>query len=137
MKVMQLDHLNLSVDDLQQSIDWYGRVFGFEVVERGTMPAGPWCVIKSGTAMLCIYQHPEREHFDGDELEARKVHGFNHFGLRIDDAAAWKDTVKREDIEVLYDGPVSWPHSTAWYVRDPTGYEIEVALWDDNRIAFD
>ena len=39
MKVKQLDHLNLSVQDLDESIDWYRRVFGFSVVEEGNKVA--------------------------------------------------------------------------------------------------
>ena len=34
------------------------------------------------------------------------------------------------------EGAVAWPHATAWYVLDPTGYEIEVALWDDDVVRF-
>ncbi len=68
--VKHLDHINLSVTDFDQSIDWYARIFDFELVE-----------------------------------------------------------------EALQDG-VRWPHSLAWYVKDPTGYEIEVALWNDDEVRF-
>ncbi len=64
------------------------------------------------------------------------LHGINHFGLRITDRTAWEEIVDREKIEVLYDGPTRWSHSTSWYISDPTGYEIEVALWDDDMVAF-
>jgi catechol 2,3-dioxygenase-like lactoylglutathione lyase family enzyme len=30
-----LDHLNLTVRNLEESIAWYGRVFGFKKVEGG------------------------------------------------------------------------------------------------------
>ena len=69
-------------------------------------------------------------------LDARRLHGLSHFGLRIQDRAAWEETVAREQVEVSYGGEVDWPHSSAWYVVDPTGYEIEVALWDDDAVAF-
>jgi hypothetical protein len=65
------------------------------------------------------------------------LHGINHFGLRITDEKAWQRTLAAENIEVLYDGPVRWPHSTSWYILDPTGWEIEVALWDKDTVAFD
>ncbi|MCA8946658.1 MAG: VOC family protein, partial [Planctomycetes bacterium] len=59
MKVKQLDHLNLSVINFEQSAEWYKRVLGFEIVEQGIQDGQPWGVIKNGDAMLCIYQHPE------------------------------------------------------------------------------
>jgi hypothetical protein len=69
-------------------------------------------------------------------LRERRLHGINHFGLRITDRAAFEATVERERLEFSYPSPVRWPHSTAWYVLDPTGYEIEVACWDDDRVSF-
>jgi len=137
MKVSQLDHLNMSVNDLKESADWYGRVFGFEVVEDALSESGvPFMVLRSGSAMLCIYQRPERATLNAAGLEERKLHGFNHFGLRIDDREDWEGTIEREGLEVLYGGVLEWPHSLAWYVTDPSGYEIEVALWNGDEIAF-
>ncbi len=135
--VSQLDHLNLSVADFAETVDWYGRVFGFELAERGMQDGLPWGVIRAGEALLCIYQHPGLELPDRFEMRRRGLHGLNHFGLRISDEAQWLATIEREGLEILYDGPIRWPHSTAWYLKDPTGWEIEVALWDDDTIAFD
>ncbi len=79
--------------------------------------------------MLCIYEHPD--YGDVSKSGTGGRHGINHFGLRISDRKAWEETVEREKITVMYDGEVHWPHSSSWYITDPTGYEIEVALWDD------
>ena len=133
MGVKHLDHLNMSVADLERSVDWYARVFGFEKVEGGQHDGRPWAILRSGDALLCLYQHPERRAPDPEE---HGHHGLAHFGLRIDDRAAWEATVEREGVPVGYGGAFRWPHSTAWYVTDPTGYEIEVALWEADRVAF-
>ncbi len=134
MAVKHLDHLNLSVRSLAETVAWYGRVFGFEVVEQETpRHEAPWAILRAGEALLCCYEHPDRGVPDPEE---HGHHGVAHFGLRIDDRAAWEATVEREGVAVNYGGAVRWPHSTAWYVTDPTGYEIEVALWDDDRVRF-
>ncbi|MBC8365835.1 VOC family protein [bacterium] len=135
--IKQLDHLNLSVRDFRESVDWYGRVFGFKLVEEGMQDGLPWGVIRAGEAMLCIYEHPGLELPDRFEVRRRGLHGLNHLGLRITDEAAWLASAERESVEILYDGVIHWPHSKAWYVKDPTGWEIEVALWDNDRIEFD
>ena len=136
MNVKHLDHLNLSVRRFEETADWYQRVFGFEVVESGVWKGSPWGVLKSGEAMLCAYEDPNRKFIDGDGLKASHLHGFNHFALRIIDSNEWSRTLVRENVHVRYGGPVSWPHSTSWYVRDPTGYEIEVVLWNGDKISF-
>jgi len=136
--VKHLDHLNLSVRNVDETAAWYSRVFGFSVVERGMDNGQPWCVLRCAEAMLCIYQHPELDKApDSDALEAAGFHRVSHFGLRITDRDQWEETVRREGLEVRYGGAVDWPHSTAWYIKDPTGYEIEVALWDNDTVRFD
>ena len=131
--VKHLDHLNMSVASLAASEAWYGRVFGFERVEGGLYEGRPWAILKGGEALLCLYEHPERTPPDA---EAAGRHGLAHFGLRVSDKPALEAALAREQVPVLYGGAVRWPHSTAWYVTDPSGYEIEVAHWDDDTVRF-
>jgi len=79
--------------------------------------------------MLCIYESPGRTLLE-DEGESGAYHQIYHFGLRIRDRKAWEQTVSREKLETYYGSPVRYPHSHSWYVTDPTGHMIEVALWD-------
>jgi catechol 2,3-dioxygenase-like lactoylglutathione lyase family enzyme len=135
--VKHLDHLNLSVRNFDETADWYKRVFGFEIAEKGLYNGEPWGVLKGGDAMLCVYQHPELDKEpDGEALEKAGFHRIAHFGLRITDRDAWEKTVKREKLHVHYGGAYDWPHSTSWYIDDPTGYSIEVALWDNDTPTF-
>lgn len=136
MNVKHLDHLNLSVRNFKETADWYGRVFGFEVVESGLWKGRPWGVLKAGDAMLCAYEDAERKFVDGDGLKASHQHGLNHFALRISDREIWQRTIERENVQVEYGGPVAWPHSRSWYVCDPTGYEIEVVAWNSDEVRF-
>ena len=59
MTVKHLDHLNLSVADMAASTDFYGRVFGFLEVDGGVQDGVRWMILKSGEALLCLYEHPE------------------------------------------------------------------------------
>ncbi len=135
---LQLDHLNLSVLSFADTAAWYGRVFGFRIVERDVLEDGtPWGVLRAGDALLCVYEHPDFRRPTDSEREQRRELGLNHLGLRIRDRAAWERTVAALELPVRYGGEFRWPHSSAWYVVDPNGYEIEVVLWDDDEIRFD
>jgi len=136
MQVKNIDHLNLTVADFDATVSWYHRIFGFELVEENVQDGTRWGVIRQGDAMLCIYQFADCRLEDRFALRKMGLHGINHFGLRITDQDEWEKTIARENIEVLYDGPVRWPHSTSWYISDPTGWEIEVALWDEDTVTF-
>lgn len=136
MQVKHLDHLNFSVVNFEETADWYARVFGFEIVEQGIEDAQPWGVIRTGDAMLCIYQHPELKPYDKRALAKSGSHCIAHFAMRITDRDAWVKTVKREKLKLYYGGEIAYPHSTSWYVKDPNGYDIEVALWNDDEVNF-
>ncbi len=137
MNVKHLDHLNLSVRDFDETVDWYGRVFGFVKVEEAVQEGVRWGVIRSGEAMLCVYEHAGREHLNRFQLADKKIHGLAHFGLRITNQDEWLETVAREKLDILYNGVIGWPKSCSWYLTDPTGYEIEVALWSNDVIGFE
>ena len=136
-QISQLDHLNLTVADFEKSREWYGKVFGFETVENGRIDGRPWGVLQAGSAHLCIYESKERSFFNRFNLADRRQHGMNHFALRVVDRKQWESLVDELELDVLYGGPVNWPHSTSWYIKDPTGYEIEVVAWDKDKPRFD
>ena len=135
MKIRHIDHLNITVKDLEESIDWYRRVFGFEVVQEGVSNNVPWAIIRGGDSMLCMYHHPEMEPVDKFGDVAGQYHHISHFGFRIEDRSKWLSTMKREGLVSHY-GPIEYPFSKSWYVFDPTGYEIEVSSWQNDEIRF-
>ena len=128
----QLDHINFTVSDIKKTIQWYDNIFNFKVVESGFRDDGaPWAIIRSGDSMLAFSERPERTLHERD-----KDHRIFHFALRLTNKTEWEATVKKYKIKLGYGGPVKYPNSTSWYVQDPTGYEIEVAIWDNNEIKF-
>jgi catechol-2,3-dioxygenase len=130
-----IDHVNMSVADLAESLQWYFEIFGFSVVESGQSDEGrPWAIVKSGDCMLCLYEETGR----GKREEAQDgPHVIYHFGLRVRDREAWEDLIATKAVRVLYGGAYKHPHSTSWYVQDPSGHEIEVAYWDEDVVRFD
>lgn len=132
-----LDHLNLTVRDFDETVAWYARVFGFALVERGVDEQGPWGVLRSGDSMLCVYERARRA-APRSGPEAERFHLVNHFGLRLapEERARWERTVREEGLRTYHGSPLRYPYSTSWYVKDPSGHMIEVAVWDDDRVAF-
>ncbi len=128
---IEIDHINMTVANLAASKDWYQRLFGFVEVESGVSDDGPWSIIRNGSSMLCLYQHNLAAPDSNDG-----AHRVYHFGLRVHDRAAWEALIAREKLKVMYGGAYRYPHSTSWYVIDPSGYEIEVSYWDNDQITF-
>lgn len=121
----KLDHINLTVHNLDESIEWYGKVFGFEQVERGIAMGSPFSIIARNDFALCIYEEPKRKSaaVQGDS----EYHQLYHFGIRVSDVEAWRKVVRINNLKLSYGGPVAYPKSISWYVIDPSGHKIEVS----------
>jgi catechol-2,3-dioxygenase len=134
---VSIDHLNLSVINFDETAKWYYEIFNFQIVEQGTSSDGqPWGILKSESTMLCIYQMKERVTSQKEDRLFNKYHHISHFGFKINDRIKWEKILADRKLVVLYGGAIEYPHSTSWYVQDPSGYEIEISIWSNNQIKF-
>ena len=123
---IKLDLINLTVSDLQIRIQWYQKVFGFELVESGTTPEGTkWGIVGFNDSMICMTEYSDRT--AADKSDDRSVHQIYHFGIRVSDEVAWKQTVQENQLKLYYGGQINYPNSKSWYVHDPSGHEIDVS----------
>lgn len=128
---LQIDHINMTVENLDLSYAWYKDIFGFEKVESGLYMGSPWLILRKDETMLCLYEDQDKK------LETSEEHlRIFHFGFRISNREEWECTLKTKKLKFLYGGLNRYSHSTSWYVEDPSGHEIEVSYWDGNQIQF-
>ena len=86
--------------------------------------------------MLCLYELADLP--SGPAYPDRPVQqGMSHFALRVTNGDAFSRLLVDKEVPLLFGGPSRWPHSTSYYIADPTGHHIEVVQWDENRIEFD
>ena len=132
--IIKIDHINLTVSNLDESVAWYRKIFGLELVESGTTYQGrKWGIVAYNDFMICMSEYPERE--TADKFDEEVFHQINHFGIRISDAKKWQQVVEEQKIKLHYGGAIKYRHSTSWYVHDPSGHEIEVSFAENGRAA--
>lgn len=132
---IKLDHINLTVANLTDSIEWYGKIFGFELVESGTTPQGVrWGIVAFNDSMICMTEYAGRI-FAG-KVEDKSGHQIYHFGIRVSDIHKWQRIVKQHRLKLYYGGQIEYPSSKSWYVHDPSGHEIEVSHTTQERLQF-
>lgn len=111
-----IDHLNLQVKNLKESVDFYNNLFGFSVLKE--QPEDESKIIGNDKVKLCLYESPD--------FKGYKKNGFYHFGLHIENFADVIQKCTEMNVQVLYGGPVQWEKSKSVYIKDPNGYEIEL-----------
>jgi catechol 2,3-dioxygenase-like lactoylglutathione lyase family enzyme len=135
----KLDHVNLTVNDLEKSIQFYSQVFGFELVERGSKEdEHPWAIVAHQDNMICMTEYKERLPATkwSDVKDSEEMHRIYHFGLRVDNEEAWRDQAKKHNLKLYYGGVNEYPHSLSWYVTDPSGHMIEVSYSGGEALKF-
>jgi len=134
MKI-KLDHINLTVKNLEESVIWYKQVFGFNLVEKGINMAGKnWGIVNLDDYMICMTEHPLK--LNANQNNEESYQKIFHFGIRISDDAIWREKIKALNLKILYGGILKYPHSYSWYIQDPNGHEIEVSYADNKFLQF-
>jgi lactoylglutathione lyase len=119
-----MDHLNLMVKNIDETVNFYNKVFNFEIKEEGiSQKSGNRFAIigRTNKGMLCIY---EDLNFDNTSSN------LGHIGFNIDYKEGMIKYLKENDIKVIHyqeSGVVNYPESSSIYIEDPNGYEIELS----------
>jgi catechol 2,3-dioxygenase-like lactoylglutathione lyase family enzyme len=129
--LLKIDHLNISVKNLEQSVKFYHDLFDLKVEESGLAQDGsPYKIIGLNDFHLCMYEKPE---LSSAQIASSPI---DHFGFRIDDKAAFLERCKERGLQFNYGGEIPYKVSSSWYITDPSGYEIEVSYASGGIVGF-
>jgi len=124
----EFHHGGVSVPSLDEAIDWYQDMLGFEVEKRFSIPAAnaEVAMIRRGNLRFEIFEVadakslPDERRYPNSDLT---THGNKHVAFRVGDAEALLDslTEKGADIAMV----VREKFGTGFFIRDCAGNLIE------------
>ncbi|MCL9800275.1 Metallothiol transferase FosB [compost metagenome] len=122
IKIVAVDHIQLDVADIEESRDFYARVFGFEVKEVGIRAFTRWMTIGANeTLYLCMHEYAEGRGVKNDGLE------ITHFGILVEDFDRVLTQLRDHGVKLLPDYEVQYHSSRSVYFIDPNGYKVEIS----------
>lgn len=118
LRTKSIDHVNMKVKNLEESVKFYKELFGFEIKqeENPNKIDMPSKIIGNDTIKLCMYEVPDMS----------PEGGIAHFGFNIENYNEVLGKCKEIGVKILYDGPIDWEKSQSIYIVDPSGYELEL-----------
>ncbi|MCG7935512.1 MAG: VOC family protein [Candidatus Thiodiazotropha taylori] len=123
MKITQLDHLVLTVRDIQVSCDFYTRILGMQLVEF----AGGRKALNFGSQKINLHQHCQE--FEPKAASPTPGSADLCFLTEVP-VSEVADHLKRNQIEII-EGPVERTGAEgpilSIYLRDPDGNLLEIA----------
>ena len=126
IKISGLDHVALSVADLERSKKFYAEVLGFNVSPRENQKPGVEYFLDCGPSLVGLIQGDPKG--DKHELQDGGLGG-NHFSFRVhtQDFDSAVETLKSLGVTITFEKK----REKSWsvYFLDPDGNKLEMTSW--------
>lgn len=132
MDAVAIDHINLRIpsDGLPQALEFYRDGLGFEIERRDEFEAGetPFIAVRlTDTSVIHLWPDPDFESPDGSN--------YDHISIHLDESGeSIRETVEDTPVPIEDDRTVAGAvgQERAIYVRDPSGYLVELKAAHDS-----
>ncbi len=123
---MFIEHVNLTVSNLPRSLDFYRRLFGWDVRWQGTTAGGtPAAHLGDERCYIALFEAPKAGRWAIDY----EAVGFNHFGVVVDDLDAM--TRRLDELGAEHGLEQDYEPGRRVYFIDPDGIEVELVQYQD------
>lgn len=118
LKARMIDHINMKVKNLDESVKFYKNLFGFIIKQEENQNKidAPSKIIGNDSIKLCLYEVPDMS----------PEGGIAHFGFNVENFDEVISKCEELGVKILYDGVINWEKSKSVYIVDPSGYELEL-----------
>jgi glyoxylase I family protein len=122
----RIDHVEITVSNLDRSIQFYTNVFGFKMKER-LKPSAPEieeiAFLTLGDTMLELLKMKNA----APPPQSAQV-GFRSMAIEVDDMDRAIEDLKKKGVEISK-GPVKLPTSKRAEIKDIDGLTVELRQW--------
>lgn len=123
---MFLEHINLTVNDLNRSIDFYQDLLGMEIRWQGKTADGKLAVhIGDEKCYLALFQAPNASQLGERNYD---VVGFNHFGIIVENLNELRQKLIDQGITPHLEA--DYEPGKRLYFLDPDGFEVELVEYE-------
>jgi catechol 2,3-dioxygenase-like lactoylglutathione lyase family enzyme len=119
VEARRMDHVNISVRDLDASAGFYAALLGIELKEQGDNGTTRWCILGARDRFyVCLCE------VGSGNFQPKDIH-INHVGFVVDDIDETVRRIQGLGLQLESGKTLDWPRSRSAYVKDPDGILIE------------
>ena len=123
---MRILHSMIRVNDLEESINFYRKVLGMNILREKEYPEG-----KFSLAFLGYGKETENTvielTYNWDKNDYEHGNAFGHIAIEVDDIYKVCEEIKNKGVKVIRDpGPMMGSRLLLAFIEDPNGYKIEL-----------
>lgn len=127
---IEIDHVGISVANLEESVEWYVEMLGFELVRpinRDPDATMTIAAIRRGDFTIELFEIEGAEplpDYRKDPSADLRVHGLAHFAFEVDDARAVMRELEAKGVEIVLP-PRGEEGPAFFFVADNSGNTFE------------
>lgn len=126
MKINHVDHIAINTKNIDESVAYYKKMFGFEEIYRADMGALDLVYLK-------VNENTRLELFDlrgncEEGCVSENLQGLRHIAFHVDDINAWNEALKEKGAEFTMELTRMEPiRCDGILIKDPNGVIIELS----------
>lgn len=129
IKINGINHCAISVENLEETIRWYGDIFGFNLVKRSEIPGTGIRVahLQGAGFLLEVFEAPGAAPLPEDRKIPNRdlmTHGNKHVSFGVPDGRKAKAELEALGVESVMVAEVDNTYGV--FIRDNTGNLIEI-----------
>ncbi len=128
--IKQALHTGISVNNMEESLEWYAKNLGFELVkEDGYVPplGAKICFIEKDGYQIELFEYDDPKPIPEDRLTPNsdlQTIGTKHLALAVDDMDAVKEDFLKDGVDIAHE--VGMGADRVMFIRDCNGVLIEL-----------
>lgn len=128
---MKLEHANITVKDIDDSLAFYSALFDFKVRWKGKVPGEHQPTVRAihigdDDMYLALFEAEK----PGQASVDYTASGINHIGFVVDDIEPYRQRLTELGIDIHFEP--SYDPGNRIYFYDPDGVEIELVAYSDD-----
>lgn len=121
-------HVGISVDNMEESLEWYRKNLDFELVKDNYVPplGARICFVRNGDFELELFRYDDPKPIPADRLTPNsdlQTIGTKHVAFQVPDMKALKEKFLANGVDIAHE--VTMEGNSVMFVRDNSGVLIE------------
>jgi catechol 2,3-dioxygenase-like lactoylglutathione lyase family enzyme len=125
MRLLELDHFGIDVNDLDRAEEFYTRVLGLEVAQRFGQHQ---VLLRCGPQMLALFARHDLPSRETDRID--NPLGKGHHAFKVDRADFYHAQQEFSARSIPTKGPIDWGDHDCLYFLDPDGNLLEIVCYE-------
>jgi methylmalonyl-CoA/ethylmalonyl-CoA epimerase len=128
--LLKPSHCGISIANMKESIEWYEKMLGFELVscKDFDMLNCEVAFLKTGNFEIELFRHFNTLSLPPDRREPNKdiqTQGIKHVCYEVEDITSLFNNLRAKGVDIVF-GPTKMENTLMGFIRDNTGNLIEL-----------